>query len=439
MERAPKITEKALLKTLVQWPQLPKEILSLAAKINEEYEYWDTVKYKPLPKNFLPEDLWCIVVAERMKSDVRVWKKYGVHFSLSNQMQRQCHLFDMYFGGSWGADSVIPAGSRERYLISSLMEEAISSSQMEGAATTRKVAKEMLRKKISPKDKSQQMIFNNYQTIRFITANKENPLTEESLLYIHRLMTAKTLGNTTEEGQFRQNDDVVVEDGITHEVVHTPPSFTEIPKFVDELCAFFNEKNTPDTPFIHPIIKGIIIHFMVAYMHPFVDGNGRTARALFYWYMLKQGYWLTEYLSISRIIYRSKKKYEKSFLYTETDGNDMGYFIAYNLRILDLAFKELQKYIQRKIKEKQMAATFLKVANINERQAEIIKLYYDNAKKMLTVKDLQVRFSITPTTAKNDIVGLVDRGILREISLNKVKKGYVKGDLFDDTIIKAGL
>ena len=175
MERAQKITEKALLKTLVQWPQLPKEILSLAAKINEEYEYWDTVKYKPLPKNFLPEDLWCIVVAERMKSDVRVWKKYGVHFSLSNQIQRQCHLFDMYFGGSWGADSVIPAGNRERYLISSLMEEAISSSQMEGAATTRKVAKEMLRKKISPKDKSQQMIFNNYQTIRFITANKENP------------------------------------------------------------------------------------------------------------------------------------------------------------------------------------------------------------------------------------------------------------------------
>ena len=117
----------------------------------------------------------------------------------------------------------------------------------------------------------------------------------------------------------------------------------------------------------------------------------------------------------------------------------MGYFIAYNLRILDLAFKELQKYIQRKIKEKQMAATFLKVDNINERQAEIIKLYYDNAKEMLTVKDLQVRFSITPTTAKNDIVGLVDRGILREISLNKVKKGYVKGDLFDDTIIKAGI
>lgn len=439
MERAPKITGKALWKTLVQWPQLPKEILSLVTKINEEYEYWDAVKYKPLPDNFSPEDLWCAVVCERMKSDVKVWKKYGVHFSLSNKMQRQCHMFDMYFGGSWGADSVIPAGSQERYLISSLMEEAISSSQMEGAATTRKMAKEMLRKKISPKDRSQQMIFNNYQTIRFITANKEKPLTEEALLYIHELMTAKTLDNATEEGRFRQNNDVVVEDGITHEVVHTPPSFTEIPEFVKDLCTFFNEKNTSDTPFIHPIIKGIIIHFMVAYMHPFVDGNGRTARALFYWYMLKQGYWLTEYLSISRIIYRSKKTYEKSFLYAEADNNDIGYFIAYNLRILDLAFKELQKYIQRKIKEKQMAATFLRVDNINERQAEIIKLYYDNAKEMLTVKDLQIKFSITPTTAKSDIVGLVDRGILKEISLNKVKKGYVKGDSFDDIMRNAGL
>lgn len=110
--------------------------------------------------------------------------------------------------------------------------------------------------------------------------------------------------------------------------VHIPPVYADIPGFILQLCSFFNG-NEDGKFFIHPIMRGIIIHFMLAYMHPFADGNGRTAREVFYWYMLKQGYWLTEYLSISRIISRSKKSYEKAFLYSEADGNDIGYFVSY--------------------------------------------------------------------------------------------------------------
>ena len=87
------------------------------------------------------------------------------------------------------------------------MEEAIFSSQMEGAATTRKVAKEMLRRQITPKDKSQQMISNNYQTIQFIVAHKDTPLSPELLMHVHRLMTENTMPNQEDAGRFRQNDD----------------------------------------------------------------------------------------------------------------------------------------------------------------------------------------------------------------------------------------
>lgn len=436
MEQVPHIPDGELLKALVQLAQLPDDMQALVAQISDGYEYWDTVKYKKVPDGYSTVDLWRLVVADRMKAHFQAWKKYGIHFALTNRMQQQCHDFDMNFGGSWESESLILDRQKERYLVSSLMEEAISSSQMEGAATTRKVAKEMLRKRIAPKDRSQQMIYNNYQTIRFIVENKRQPLTAELLLRIHRLMTENTLDNAADAGRFRQHNDVVVENGITHEVVHTPPSFGDIPEFVHDLCAFFNAEGAK--PFIHPIIRGIIIHFMLAYIHPFVDGNGRTARALFYWYMLKQGYWLTEYMSISRIIYKSKKSYEKSFLHAEADHNDIGYFIAYNLRILELAFKELQAYIKRKTAERQMAATFLRVGNINERQAEIVKMLYDNPKEMFTIRDLQERFMVTPTTAKSDVVGLLRMGALREIPLNKVKKGYIKGDGFDELIGGAG-
>lgn len=434
IERAPIITERDLAAVMLDTSKRPNEKLSaLIDRINDNYEYWDTVKYKNRPEGCASaQELWLRVKASRISCTVFAWDRYNVTFGLTNKMQRLCHEFDMNFGGSWENSSVIPNDNRERYLISSLMEEAIYSSQMEGAATTRKVAKDMLRRQISPKDKSQQMIVNNYQTIRFIVENKQTPLTPELVLHIHHLMTDKTLNDPKDAGRLRTNNEVVVEDGITHEVVHTPPSFEELPTFLKELCKYFNE--TSARVFVHPIIRGIIIHFMVAYMHPFVDGNGRTARALFYWYMLKQGYWLTEYLSISRVIAMSKKSYEKAYQYVEADYNDLGYFIAYNLKVLEQSFKQLQNYIKKKQNERMLASSFLRLGDINERQAQIIRMYMENPKEVLTVKDLQNKFMVTATTAKSDIVGLLKRGLLDEIAFNKVKRGYVKGQNYDEIV-----
>lgn len=434
IEQPPLFSQQELAKVLFDKSQKNNEPLkALIDKINEEYEYWDSVKYKKIPDGCTSaQELWARVKASRITTTIYTWEKYAVAFGLTNKMQRMCHEFDMNFGGSWGNSAVISSENRERYLIGSLMEEAIFSSQMEGAATTRKVAKEMLRKKMTPKDRSQQMIANNYQTIRFIVDNKETPLTPELVFHIHYLMTEKTLENPEDAGRLRTNDNVVVEDGITHEVVHTPPPYQELPEFVEELCRYFNE--TDAKVFVHPIIRGIIIHFMIAYMHPFVDGNGRTARALFYWYMLKQGYWLMEYMSVSRVIASSKKSYEKAYQYVESDFMDVGYFIMYNLKVLDKAFKQLQAYIKKKQEEKLLANTLLQLGDINERQAQIVRMYIDNPNEVLTVKDVQAKFMITPTTAKSDIVGLVQRGLLAEISFNKVKKGYIKGKEFDEAI-----
>lgn len=409
------------------------ELSALIERINDSYEYWSDVKYRSLVEGVgTSEKLWTLVKASRLSKMQVVWPKYRIMLSVTNNMQRMCHEFDMNFGGSWGTNSIIPENNKERYLISSLMEEAISSSQMEGASTTRKLAKEMLRKGVNPRDKSQQMIHNNYQTIRFIVENKNNALTSDLLRQIHALMTNKTLDNAEDEGRYRTDNSVVVEDGITHETVHTPPSFEEIPEFIDTLCDFFNQENS--TSFIHPIIKGIIIHFMIAYVHPFADGNGRTARALFYWYMLKQGYWLTEYMSISRIISRSKKSYEKAYLYTEADGNDIGYFVAYNLRILKSAFTELQLYIKRKIIQDNNSSNYLRLGNINQREAGIIALFVESPNSVLTIKELQNRFSVTHTTAKSDVDSLIERGLLAEIALNRVKRGYIKSNRFDEII-----
>ena len=422
IELPPKIDRKTLVNALLKG--IDSNIMPVVDKVNADYEYWDKAKYKKLPEGFTPQMLWTYVKASRLRSTIPVWNKYGINLCVTSQMQRLCHEFDMKFGSFWEVEGDSQSAEKKYYLSSSLMEEAIYSSKMEGASTTRIVAKDMLRKKKSPQNKSQQMIVNNYNTIQYIVEHKEQPLTEELLLTIHRLMTEKTLDNPEDAGRFRTNDKVVVADMVEGDIIYTPPSFQEIPEFVESLCNFFNNDN-PRT-FIHPIIRGIIVHFMLAFMHPFVDGNGRTARALFYWYMLKEGYKLTEYMSISRVIAKSKANYEKAFRYVENDGNDMGYFVAYNLRALEISFQQLRDYIQRKQREKRAASSFMMAGNINQRQALILQRLKEEPDSIFTVKDVQDQFSVSSMTARKDLSDLVQQGYLTEIALNKVTRGYIK-------------
>ncbi len=187
---------------------------------------------------------------------------------------------------------------------------------------------------------------NNFITIQQILSIKDTPLSKDTFVSIHKLVTSGTLSDHDEEGIFRIDDGINVIDTVDGSIVHKPPSYIELDRLMDDLSKFFNEDNA--TVFIHPIIKACILHFMVGFIHPFVDGNGRTARALFYWYLLRKNYWLTEYLSISRLILRSKAQYARAFQYTETDNGDLTYFISYNLRAMKLAFEELREYIKRK-------------------------------------------------------------------------------------------
>jgi Fic family protein len=410
-------------------------ILEVVSKINTDYLYWSDVKYRAQPLNLTPEELWAIVKGERQKTNLYLPDFPNLHFSLTNHMQRQCHEFDMNFGRSGGASKNFPEDktTQEIYLVSSIMEEAIASSQMEGAATTREVAKDMLRRKVSPQDKSQRMILNNYITINFIREHFREPLTPEFIFQIHGLMTENALDVADAAGRLRRDDEnIVVGNGMTGETVHTPPPANCLPEFVSNLCKFFNDTNT--TVFIHPIIKAIIIHFLLGYYHPFADGNGRTARALFYWYMMKSNYWLVQYLSISRIIRGSKKAYEKAYLYTECDGNDMSYFIQYNLNVLHKSFDELIKYLERKNNEKRKAERLIHLGNVNPRQAEVLNRYIENPDEITTSVDLMRRLGISAGTAKSDLKDLTAKGYLCEIALNGKTKGYIKSTSFEDMI-----
>ncbi|MEZ0542619.1 Fic family protein [Fibrella arboris] len=302
------------------------------------------------------------------------------------------------------------------------MEESIASSQIEGAVTSRVVAKEMLRKQRPPRNHSERMIVNNYTTIQHIVANKQRPLTPGSLLELHRLMTSDTMDKPEDSGAFRQNDDIHVVAATDGELIHTPPSYT-LPNFVADLCHFFNDE-TP-TFFLHPIVKASIVHFLIGYFHPFTDGNGRTARALFYWYLLKRGYWLTGYLSISGVIMQSRNQHYKAYQYTEVDGNDLGYFVNYQVKAMRRAYDELKAYIDRKVTEKQPVSQLQLTWNLSSRQATVVSWLQAEPSRILSVKEVELVLGTSNQTARTDLQGLVDKGYIDEIRVNQKEKQFV--------------
>lgn len=402
------------------------------SRVDEEYMYWDNVKYHT-PPGVAPEVFWQAVKLRRQLNVIEL--QFGTlkfHFTITGKMQQLLHEFDMNFGGNLGSNSIIPEKDNKAYLLSSIMEEAIASSQMEGASTTRKIAKDMLRKQTKPVNKSQQMIVNNYTTIQYLVEHQKEDFSLEALLHIHHLISNKTLNNATDEGALRKDDNIFVMNDITGEIVHTPPPAADIENLLKALCEFAND-NTSD-PFVHPIIKGIIIHFMLAYFHPFVDGNGRTSRSLVYWYLLKNGYWLTEYLSISRVIYKSKSAYEKSFLYTELDGMDLSYFIKYNLDAMKKAYEDLKRYLQKKIAEQQNFYTFRGFCDINERQSQILRIFVNKPQILLTAKELTTRIPVSIKTARTDLQHLVQLGLLKESPMNKRMIGYIRAEDFEQRL-----
>lgn len=379
------------------------------------YLHWHEIQHRPTPPGTSLDALWAHMRLARMATaqplPIADARGEPFSFSLPPELLNHLHWLDRSLAGRSNLVE-IPEGSRETHIISSLMEEAIASSQLEGAATTRRVAKEMLRQGRKPRSPGEQMIFNNYRTIEALRAWATEPLTPGRIDEIHASMTHGTLDDPADEGRIRTTDDVFVADLADGEVAHVPPLSATLPARIEALCKFANAGPSPGT-FVHPAVRAMILHFTLAYIHPYVDGNGRTARALFYWCMLNQGYDLFQYLSISRAILKSKRQYERAFLFTETDAGDVTYFLLYHIDAIRRAIEELQSYVLRKDRElRDLIEGLQGFLGLNHRQLALLRDALRHPHATYTIIQHQRSHGVVHRTARTDLFSLADRGFL---------------------------
>ena len=412
-EKPPSDWMKHLTEGLAKY-LIDAEFAKDVAEYNRRYLFWDELKYR-MPNADQRRMAWAVMKFYRSMQQEIPYPPLSLAYSIIPEIVKSLHAIDSYLTGTIRIHNKT-IRLEPSYIINSFMEEAIASSILEGAATTRKAAKEMLRKGRKPKNSSEQMVVNNYEAMNYILEHKDDPLTLALLLEIHRLVTKGTI-DMDSVGHFRTNNDIVVANPATGVVLHTPPDYREIERYITELCNFTNrieqDSGKGNADYIHPVIIGIILHFLIGYIHPFNDGNGRTARSLFYWYVLSRGYWLFEYMPISRIIIHSKKKYSLAYLHTEYDEMDLTYFILYNLSCIDEARKDLLKYLEEKQTEQNATKVIIKkIHDINQREGDILRYMMEHSDDFFTIREIMQTYDTVYETARTDLLHLADLGYL---------------------------
>jgi Fic family protein len=384
-----------------------------------EYIHWDKLRHLDPPEGFTHREWWATIKWARLSSQRKLpladAEGHPFTYSMPDQALRLLHHVDQHCSGEIAMPEVVTADehAQRRYLVNSLMEEAIRSSQLEGATTSRRVAKELIRSGRPPKDRSEQMIVNNYTALLFMRDHIDEDLTPGLVLELQRILTQDTLDNPDAAGRMQRPDEERVavierEDG---SVIHHPPPADQLPDRLRAMCAFANQKDEGPA-FLHPVVRAILLHFWVGYDHPFEDGNGRTARALFYWAMKRQGYWLVEYLSISHILRNAPGQYSRAFVLTETDERDTTYFVLYQLKVLERAVEELHRYLNRKVTEvKRVESLIRDLDTFNHRQLAVLGESLRDPERSYTFRSHAAEHMVTPETARHDLQQLQSRGL----------------------------
>ncbi|MFA5183868.1 MAG: Fic family protein, partial [Syntrophales bacterium] len=374
-----------------------------------------------LPGELNLSEVWQEIQRERKARgevlDLRDEKGDNFWYVNLKPLQAKLHQID-----SRGRDSLysyIKPDIENELILDSIIEEAWASNIIEGAFTTHKRAQELVRRNLTPKDKSELMTKNNHLAMTYILENRDSAFDIDFILKIHQIITQGTLDDPEYAGKFR-DDEVFIWDK-TNTVIFKPMAAETIQPCLNNLVAWVNTQSEED--FIHPVVKASIIHFYLVYVHPFFDGNGRTARALFYFYLLKNQYAFFKYFSISALIAKQREKYYKAIKDVEDYDNDLTYFLLYFADVVTKSINEILDRIVRKYQSDIIAKNLdIKGIYLNKRQKKLVKLLIDHDHKNITTRRYEKVFKVSYGTARSDLNEMAENGLLQK---RKIGKGFV--------------
>lgn len=315
--------------------------------------------------------------------------------------------------------------SRLNYLLEDLIEdESISSSQLEGAATTTRIAKSLIKTKRLPRSEDERMILGNFRMMAHAWKCRDKDLSLEFIKELHDKGVKGIDDNTYAPGCFKTDDQVCVVAGDGDgTVLHQPPTVRGLDKRMGAICSWANKPHEDNADYIHPLLKAITLHFAIGFEHPFQDGNGRVARAIFYWYMFKAGFDAFRYISISHLLKAKPLAYGKSYLYTETDEMDLTYFIEFQCKQIILAIKLFKDEVRKSQDQAEKFDNWIfetgLYSKLNDKQKVIFSVAKIGNAEEFTTDELEKHLDVSGNTARSILNGLVNLKLFEKKKLGR--------------------
>ncbi|XKM12810.1 Fic family protein [Orbaceae bacterium ac157xtp] len=403
------------------------DYINIAQSADEKGRYipYDKFQYN-VPKHLNKEVAWKIVKSNRQSKKIDLFE-FGDDsvigsFILTPNIQKALSETDRNATTAvlqWMTKNI---GEEHylKYLLDDLVEdESISSSQLEGAATTTLDAKRLLKKKRAPRTIDEKMVIGNFNMMSYVWEKRNEPLSIEFIKKLHKKGVCGINDKEYSPGQFRTEEDNVVVVNYDDEIVHSPPKANNIEMHLNVIVNWANSchDDANGKNYIHPLIKAIILHFCIGYEHPFKDGNGRVARALFYWFMFKNNYSAFRYIAISTLIKSAPVQYGKAYLRTESDDLDLTYFIEHQCRVVVRGINKFKEVYEEAIANLQSFDQWMWTSGLYSRLSDKQRVLLNVAKSKITnhftAQNVSSMLGCSYNTAAKALQGLVDMKIFK--------------------------
>ena len=289
-----------------------------------------------------------------------------------------------------------------------LIKAAHASTAIEGNPLTLEEVSQLAEgREVMASRKAKQEVLNYLNVLERIEKYRNGGnVTEKSILRMHRDITKETLNSFEHEGNYREIQ-VYVGNRITGEVTFMPPPPRDVPMLMGELIEWLNSDDSCD---LSPVLVAGILHYEFVRIHPFVDGNGRTARALATLILHLREFDIKRFFALDDYYDSDRMAYYAALRYVDQKTLDLTWWMEYFTDGVHISISKVREAVLRLSLEKHKKELKGQIA-LTERQMKIIEHIQRNER--ITTGDVAKMFDITRQAALKEISKLVELEVIK--------------------------
>jgi Fic family protein len=249
----------------------------------------------------------------------------------------------------------------------------------------------------------------------------EGNITEDLIKKLHNITVNKILP-VGKCGEYRKTQ-VVIKNNQTGQVSFRPPEASIVSAQIKDLLAFIESFDSQD---IHPVLKSGIVHYELVRIHPFLDGNGRVARALSTLILFLQGYDIRKFFSLEEYFDSNAAEYYDALQSVEKEKGDLTKWLEYFTQGLAIELSKIKNKVEKiSVDGKLRAKLGGKPLMLSDRQLKIIE--YIQKTGFLQNKAFDQLFPmVSEDTILNELKVLLFNRIIKKQGITKGAKYVMK-------------